>query len=218
MREDEDLARLVAVGRVHPVDVAGQEQVGDQPLEAVVLGGQEGELFDVGDPVVGPFVQELDRGRIAPLQDGPDRRGGVAFRVGRPELLEIVDEAREEPLALGRQERHRLGCFERLERLAAPGQVLKNRRGLGRTDARQEQEHPPPRGFVARVEHDPQMGEHVLDVGLLEEPQPAADRVGDVACQELALQEDAVVMVAIEHGHLARAPGLFRGLRGSAGR
>ena len=44
-------------------------------------------------------------------------------------------------------------------------------------------------------------------MGLLEEPQPAADRVGDAARQQLALQQDAVVMVAIEHGHLAQRPG-----------
>ena len=55
------------------------------------------------------------------------------------------------------------------------------------------------------------MGEHVLDVGLLEKPQPATDRVGDVARQELALQEDAVVMVAIEHGHLAERQAFFAG-------
>ncbi len=56
------------------------------------------------------------------------------------------------------------------------------------------------------------MGEHVLDMGLLEKPQPAADRVGDVARQQLALQQDAVVMVAIEHGHLAQRQALFAGL------
>ena len=115
-------------GRVHPVNVAGQEQVGDQPFEAVVLGGQERELLDVGDAVVGPLVLEPDRGRITPLEDGADRRGGVAFRVGRPELLEVAHEPREEALALGRQECHRLGRFERLERPAALRQVLKDRR------------------------------------------------------------------------------------------
>jgi len=54
--QDQDLARLVAGDRVHPVDVASEEQVGDQSFEAVVLGGQESELLDVGDAVVRPFV------------------------------------------------------------------------------------------------------------------------------------------------------------------
>ena len=148
---------------------------------------------------------------ISPLQNRPDRRGRVVFRIGRPKLLEIIDKPREEPLALGRQKRHRLGGLERLERLAAPGKMLKDRRRLGRTDARQKQEHPPPRGLVARVEHDPQMGEHILDVSLLEKPQPAADRVRDVPRQQLALQKDAVVMIAIEHRHLAQRQALVAG-------
>ena len=92
-------------------------------------------------------------------------------------------------------------------------QILKDRRGLGRTDARQEQEHSPPRGLVARVDDDPQMREHVLDVGLLEKSQAAANRVGDASRQKLALQENAVVMIAIEHGHLAQRQALFRELR-----
>ncbi len=41
-------------------------------------------------------------------------------------------------------------------------------------------------------------------MGLLEEPQPAPDRVGDAPRDQLALEQDAVVVVAIEHGHLAQ--------------
>ena len=55
------------------------------------------------------------------------------------------------------------------------------------------------------------MGEHVLDMGLLEKPQAAANRIGNAASQELALQEDAVVMIAIEYGHLAQLQALFPG-------
>ena len=58
--EDEDLVRLVGRDRVHAVDVAGQDHVGDQPLEAVVPAGQQGELLDVGDPVLRPLVLEPD--------------------------------------------------------------------------------------------------------------------------------------------------------------
>ena len=41
----------------------------------------------------------------------------------------------------------------------------------------------------------------------------AADRVGDAARQELALEQDAVVMVAIEHGHLPSASPFSRASR-----
>ena len=40
--ENQNLAGLVACGRVHSIHVAGQQQVGDQSLEAIVLGGQAG--------------------------------------------------------------------------------------------------------------------------------------------------------------------------------
>ena len=102
--EDEDLARLVARGRVHAVDVAGQEQVGDQPLEAVVLGGQQGELFDVGDAVVGPLVLEPDRRRIAPLEDGrrPPRRGCVSGSVARSFLRSLTNPAKNPLLLAGK--------------------------------------------------------------------------------------------------------------------
>ena len=180
--EDQDLAGLVALGRVHPVDVAGQQQIGDQALEALVLGGQQGELFDVGDPILGPLVRAASPWpRYPPFKIAPTAAAGLLSGSVARSCLRSFDQPREEPLALGRQKRHRLGGFERLERLAAPGKVLKNRRGLGRTNSRQQQKHPPPRGLVARVEHDPQMGEHVLDVSLLEKPQPAANRVRDAA-------------------------------------
>jgi hypothetical protein len=78
---------------------------------------------------------------------------------------------------------------------------------------RQEQEQPPPGRLVARVDHDPQEGQDVLEVGLLEEPQAAADRVGDPAPDELGLQQDAVVVVAVQDGHPAQALALLAALQ-----
>ena len=46
------------------------------------------------------------------------------------------------------------------------------------------------------------MGQYVLDVRLLEEPQTAANRIGNPARQQLSLQQDAIVVIAIQDGHL----------------
>lgn len=54
--ENQNFTGLVAGDRVHSIHVAGQQQVGDQSLEAIVLGGKQGKLIDVGDAVVGPFI------------------------------------------------------------------------------------------------------------------------------------------------------------------
>ncbi len=58
--QDDHIARLVAGGRIHAVDISRQEQIGDQPFETIVLGGQKSELLDVGDAVLGPFILEAD--------------------------------------------------------------------------------------------------------------------------------------------------------------
>ena len=55
-RQHEEIAGLELGGRVHAVNVTGQEEIGDQTFKAVVLGGQERELLDVGEAVLGPLV------------------------------------------------------------------------------------------------------------------------------------------------------------------
>ena len=102
--EDDDLVRLVGRHRVHAVDVAGQDHVGDQPLQALVPGGQKGELIDVGEAVIRPLILESDRVGIAALEDRTDRGGRVPLGVGGPDLPEVAHEPGEESLALGRQE------------------------------------------------------------------------------------------------------------------
>ncbi len=52
--------------------------------------------------------------------------------------------AGEEPLALGRQERHRPGRLDGLEGTAALREVLVQRRGLGGTDPRDQEQQPAP--------------------------------------------------------------------------
>ena len=96
-----------------------------------------------------------------------------------------------------------LGRRERGQGIGRLAKVLINGRRLGRADAGQEQQDAPPRCLVPRVLHDPQVGQHILDVGLLEEPQAAAHRVGNAARDQLALEHDAVVVVAVEDRHLA---------------
>ena len=107
--EHENFARLIVDGRVHAVDVAGQQQIGDQPFEAVVLGGQERELFDVGNAVVRPLIFEPHGRRIAALQDGPDRSRGIAIGFGCAKLSQVGDEPGKKSLASGGSKRHDLG-------------------------------------------------------------------------------------------------------------
>ena len=127
----------------------------------------------------------------------------MMFRVGRVDLPQVVHERREESLALGRDSGHRAGrreCGQGVGRLA---KLLINGRRLGRADTGQEQQDAPPRCLVPRVLHNPQVSQHILDVGLLKEPQAAAHRVGNAARDQLALEHHAVVVVAVEDRHLA---------------
>ncbi len=57
------------------------------------------------------------------------------------------------------------------------------------------------------------MGDDIFDVGLLEEAQPAADVVGDVAANELGLERGAVGMGAVQHRHLGQGNALIAQLQ-----
>ena len=48
------------------------------------------------------------------------------------------------------------------------------------------------------------MSQHILDMGLLEEPQSAPHGVRNSSADKLALKYDAVVMIAIQDRHLAQ--------------
>ena len=67
-------------------------------------------------------------------------------------------------------------------------------------------------GLVSRIDDHPQVRQNVLDMGLLEEPQSAANRVGNSARDELSLKHHAVIVVAVENGHVAQGSFLVPGL------
>ena len=69
---------------------------------------------------------------------------------------------------------------------------------------REHLEYPLPGYLVGGVDHHPQEGDHVLDVGLLEEAEAAPDLEGYVPPGQLHLQFHAVVMGAVEDGYLAQ--------------
>ncbi|OPZ09778.1 MAG: hypothetical protein BWZ08_00168 [candidate division BRC1 bacterium ADurb.BinA292] len=83
------------------------------------------------------------------------------------------------------------------------GDGLPETLGRAGADALQVEEQARPRRFVARVVDDAQVGHDVLDVGLLEEAQAAADVEGQAAGLQFELDLQAVVVAAVEDRHVA---------------
>ncbi len=88
---------------------------------------------------------------------------------------------------------------ERRERVGAGADRLPDGRGRALPDARKDLERPLPGQLVLRVDDDPQEGQHVLDVALLEEAHAGADLVRDAAPRQLDLQLERLVVRAIEN-------------------
>ena len=152
------------------------------PASGVVL-----QLDDRGDKL-GPSGRRLfgDRPR-ASLKGRGDFGGDGGRRLGHH-------------FAPGRQDRRgRIPALKFLEQLFRP---------LG-ADARQEQRQALERDLIARIGHQLQIRRHVLDVGLLKEPDAAGDGEGDLAPRQLQLQFEHVEMGAVQHRHVVQAGALL---------
>ena len=73
---------------------------------------------------------------------------------------------------------------------------------------REHLEYPLPGDLVGGVDHHPQEGDHILDVGLLEEPKAAPDLEGDVPPGQLHLEFHAVIVGPVEDGDLVQGHAL----------
>ena len=93
-----------------------------------------------------------------------------------------------------------------LERIVESGNVKPRLPRERAADLRKQLQHAQPREFVHRVLDEPQVRDHVLDVRLLEEPQPAADLERDVPAPQFELDLDRVPMAAIEDGDVVELP------------
>ncbi len=95
-----------------------------------------------------------------------------------------------------------------LERVGA-GHGLPETCGEPRAEAGAELHEPGEGDLVARVVDESEMGEDILDVPVLEEPQPRADLERDVAAGQLDLEIEGVRVIAVEDGHLLELDALL---------
>ena len=173
-------------------------------LAALVFarGGDElGEVFDPALGVLAPFLAEVlkvaaliehlaDRNRhglaarhLGEVDDEVAERGeGCGGAVGERAVLETADQAG--PQRVGRQ--------RRLKPRRQQGQIVV-RAGLDVLDrlhhaladpARRRVDHPAQAHIVVRVDHEPHVGERVLDLAALVEPDAADDLVGDALAHQ----------------------------------
>ena len=180
--------------------------------------GEERELLEVLEP--GSGVLEIAAGPVA--YRTRSRRAGSPRRVGRG----VCGFARSSSSVLGDGQRFPRGLREidgggveveeSFERVGA-GHGLPEPRREPRPEAGAELHEPGEGDLVARVVDESQVGEHVLDVAVLEEPQTRADLERDVAPGELDLEIEGVRVVAVEHRHLLELDALLAQLEDGVG-
>ena len=123
--------------------------------------------------------------------------------------VSALEELGRPPVTVPRLGGHVAGDVWRGELVDRSGPAPATRRecvpdGVGRhaADAREELQHPLQGQLVARVVGEAQVGEHVLDVGLLEEADAAAHHEGDAPARQLELDLHGVVVRPVEDGDL----------------
>src|SRR5690606_31301069 len=82
--------------------------------------------------------------------------------------------------------------------------VLDDFAGTDLAHTGQQSQNAVPGNGVKGVEHNAQIGKHVLDVAALNEADATIDHKGDTAFEQLCLQIIAVEPGPVEHGHVPK--------------
>ena len=217
--EDEHRVPLLALGRVDGGEdqvvlvevrraglVAGrvrrvEGEVGEEALAGGIGLGDALELDEVGGAHRG-IVMEPFEVRLVPEADTLDL-GGPGRGLGKRGVER--GEGRPVPGRAGRRRETGNGGAT----VGGFGDSIEEAAGDGRADAGDELQEPEAGDAIARVLGKAEAGEHVLDVGGVEEFQPAIFDEGDVPAGQLQLKAGAVMRGAEEHGlALQEHPGL----------
>ena len=193
-----------------PVELRRLErEVGGDVGQARRAVGRGHERVEIGEPRLGVVVGVLDqrrRARRAGARRAAPTDSPVAARTRRDERVgvrpsgggELLDGERPAQQHLGRGAR-----FVDAERGDRPGGRSRDRRRSSSWSSRNQASSS--RGLSARRNE----ADQVLDVGGLEEAQPAVLHVGDAPPRQLELEQVAVVRGADEHRLLAQRDALF---------
>src|SRR6185295_15048202 len=197
--QDEAVLLLGLLHRVLAGDAGGERELGEQRLHVRVAQREVGEAAqvleargEIGEArlqvvLVALVEHETDhvRGGLGPLAEAADQD---------PEIL---------PAPQGGPGDDRLHVVDAVL-LDQPPDLL----GGGLAHARDELEDALPGELVLRVHGDLEVGGDVLQMGLLEEAEAAADLEGDLLPGELHLELHRVVVGAVEDGAVAQVEAL----------
>ena len=190
------------------VEVRQERDVREERLEAALVAGDlRGDLLDVREAVFGlRLVPRL--AQVVLVEEVAEVLDQFADLVRLQVVVGGLDAFRER-----RPERTRLGAEKAAERVAAflrasveaASELFPVALRALLADARQELDEAQERKLVRRVQEQPQVGEDVLDVDLLEDADAGGDPEGDFHPGERHLDVDGLEVAAVEHGHVAVA-------------
>ena len=175
-----------------------------QAVKGLEVVGRRHEFVQVLEPFLGLLVALA----VERLEAGGDDRAahefgqGLALRLSAQRLdeaLEVPDRAQ----AAGRQLLQGIEADRVPQRVAHPGRALEQHLFGPAADAPPRLVQDPAQGeVVLRVGDDPQVGDQVLDLGTLVEPDPGDQAVGDLAAQQLVLDGPGLRVRPHQHGHV----------------
>ena len=207
--------QIVLVEQRHAGLVAGgvrriERQLGEEALARRIAAGDLLELDQVGAAGLGILVDAVEMRLV------PEPR---AFEVGRPvRAADVGDGARRKSFQSSPARGGAGASRQRRDRIGAAGHVVEHALRRGRADAGHQLQQPEAGDAVARVLDEAQQRQHVLDVGGVEEFQPAELDEGNVAAGQFDFQRAAVAGGAEQHRLLLQQRAGLRGFPARARR
>ena len=188
---------------------SGHAGIGRHVLPHALLGEEGGrrvhQLAQVLDAVLAFLLGLVVGDQGAALDHVLD---GLGQRERRRLVAQPLDQRDEGPDLAGGGARAHPGD-RRIERGVRRARDVLQLLDRARADAaRREVHHPQERGVVVRVLHQPQVGQRMLDLGALEEAQPAVDTVRDAGREQRVLEHARLRVRAVQDRHVGPHPAL----------